>query len=124
MWGVMFSLIGSTTLNVGLNTQKAGHRWATRRLPPRSPLREPLWWLGMAVFVVGNLGDFVALGFAPQSIIAPLGSVSLLANALIAPRMNGEAFAWTDGVAVGSTWVGGRGASQGSCRLGVFLLGL
>jgi len=42
------------------------------------------------VFIIGNLGGFVALRFAPQSLTAPLGSISLISNVIIAPLINKE----------------------------------
>jgi len=49
-----------------------------------------LWAAGLVVFIVGNLGGFVALRFAPQSLTAPLGSISLISNVIIAPLVNKE----------------------------------
>uniref|UniRef100_A0A3B4BH31 Uncharacterized protein n=1 Tax=Periophthalmus magnuspinnatus TaxID=409849 RepID=A0A3B4BH31_9GOBI len=39
-----------------------------------------LWWMGVILMGVGELGNFAAYGFAPASLIAPLGCVSVLAN--------------------------------------------
>ena len=41
-------------------------------------------WAGLAATVVGETGNFAAYGFAGASLIAPLGAVSVLANAFIA----------------------------------------
>ncbi|KAF9122101.1 hypothetical protein BGX30_002207 [Mortierella sp. GBA39] len=49
-----------------------------------------LWAAGLVVFIVGNLGGFIALRFAPQSLTAPLGSISLISNVIIAPLVNKE----------------------------------
>jgi len=61
--------------------------------PPPSPLsyhRQSLWRVGLALVVVGSLADFVALIFAAQSIIAPLGSLTLVFNTALAPLLLGE----------------------------------
>lgn len=43
-------------------------------------LRSKLWWLGQLLITVGEGGNFVSYGFAPASVVAPLGTVvSLLA---------------------------------------------
>ncbi|KAJ0065879.1 hypothetical protein NL108_000113, partial [Boleophthalmus pectinirostris] len=42
-----------------------------------------LWWMGVILMGVGELGNFAAYGFAPASLIAPLGCVSVLASAVI-----------------------------------------
>ncbi|KAF9354783.1 NIPA-like protein 3 [Mortierella sp. NVP85] len=49
-----------------------------------------LWAAGLLVFILGNMGGFVALRFAPQSLTAPLGSISLISNVIIAPLINKE----------------------------------
>eukprot|EP00842_Homolaphlyctis_polyrhiza_P001782 jgi/Hompol1/2604/HPOL_002977-RA len=48
-------------------------------------LREKLWWIGMIVMLIGEMGNFAAYGFAPAVLVAPLGTVALISNALIAP---------------------------------------
>lgn len=40
--------------------------------------------------IIGSLADFVAFAFAPQSMITPLGSLTLVANVVFAPRLLGE----------------------------------
>ena len=96
--GVFFSLVGSTVLNVGVNTQKFSHN-ANERLP--LAMRRPYWkqrrWLlGFALFLLGNVGDFIALGMASPSIITPLGSVSLISNSIIAYKFLGETYTRRD----------------------------
>ncbi|KAF9897642.1 hypothetical protein BX616_005231 [Lobosporangium transversale] len=65
-----------------------------RRLKPymfwRNIFVSKLWAAGLAVFIIGNLGGFIALRFAPQSLTAPLGSISLISNVIIAPLINKE----------------------------------
>ena len=38
----------------------------------------------MFLMIGGELGNFMAYGFAPASLVAPLGSVAVIANAIIA----------------------------------------
>uniref|UniRef100_A0A671SC11 NIPA like domain containing 2 n=1 Tax=Sinocyclocheilus anshuiensis TaxID=1608454 RepID=A0A671SC11_9TELE len=42
-----------------------------------------LWWCGILLMGLGELGNFAAYGFAPASLIAPLGCVSVIGNAVI-----------------------------------------
>lgn len=63
-------------------------------------LHSPWWWLGMVLMIVGESGNFLAYGFAPASIVSPLGVVALVANCLIAPLMLGEHFRVRDGLGV------------------------
>ena len=52
-----------------------------------SYLKSPIWWLGISLMVVGEAGNFLAYGFAPASIVSPLGVVALVSNCLIAPLL-------------------------------------
>lgn len=55
-------------------------------------LKSPFWWLGISLMFVGEAGNFLAYGFAPASIVSPLGVVALISNCLIAPIMLKEPF--------------------------------
>lgn len=65
-----------------------------------SLLKNPIWILGFIVFMIGNILNVVALQFAPQSLVAPLGSISLVVNVICAPLLNHEVIGWTDIVGV------------------------
>ncbi|CAG7925548.1 unnamed protein product [Penicillium olsonii] len=58
----------------------------------KSYLRSPYWWVGIVLMVVGELGNFLAYGFAPASIVSPLGVVALISNCIIAPCLLKEQF--------------------------------
>ena len=60
--------------------------------PRRSYLRSPLWWIGITLMVTGEAGNFLAYGFAPASIVSPLGVVALISNCIIAPLFLHEKF--------------------------------
>ncbi|KAI9314990.1 magnesium transporter NIPA-domain-containing protein [Dichotomocladium elegans] len=55
-------------------------------------LKSKLWWLGISMMVLGEVGNFVAYGFAPASTIAPLGTTTLVSNVILAPLMLKEQF--------------------------------
>ncbi|KAI1979039.1 hypothetical protein LOZ53_004787 [Ophidiomyces ophidiicola] len=59
---------------------------------PQSYLRSPYWWTGIILMAIGEAGNFLAYGFAPASIVSPLGVVALVSNCLIAPFMLKERF--------------------------------
>ncbi|CAO3587619.1 unnamed protein product [Absidia cylindrospora] len=63
-------------------------------------LRSKLWWLGITLMVLGEVGNFVAYGFAPASTIAPLGTTTLVANVIMAPLMLKEVFRKRDFVGI------------------------
>ncbi|KAL0078021.1 magnesium transporter NIPA-domain-containing protein [Phycomyces blakesleeanus] len=50
------------------------------------------WWIGILLMICGEIGNFTAYGFAPASIIAPLGTTTLISNAMLAPFLLNEAF--------------------------------
>ncbi|KAJ9661734.1 hypothetical protein H2201_006405 [Coniosporium apollinis] len=68
----------------------------------QSYLKSPYWWIGIVLMTVGEAGNFLAYGFAPASIVSPLGVVALISNCMIAPFMLGERFRKRDllGVAI------------------------
>ena len=66
----------------------------------KSYLRSPIWWLGIGMMTIGEAGNFLAYGFAPASIVSPLGVVALVSNCLIAPLLLHERFRWRDGMGV------------------------
>lgn len=41
-------------------------------------LREFQWWTGLATMGLGELCNFTAYGFAPASVVTPLGALSIL----------------------------------------------
>lgn len=62
----------------------------------QSYLKSPWWWLGIVMMTIGETGNFLAYGFAPASIVSPLGVVGLISNCLIAPLMLKERFRQRD----------------------------
>ena len=110
--GVCCSTVGSIILNIGHNIMRTAHiathtptptptppRCASSKLP--NYLASKTWWAGFSLFLLGNGLDFVALSFAPQSLIAALGGVSLVSNTLLAPYVNGESLRAIDGMGTG-----------------------
>lgn len=55
-------------------------------------LQSPSWWAGQILMTIGEMGNFLAYGFAPASIVSPLGVVALVSNCIIAPLFFGEIF--------------------------------
>ncbi|KAJ3362786.1 hypothetical protein GGF32_005589 [Allomyces javanicus] len=100
--GVVISVIGGVVLNLGLNLQKLSFRRAAVIPEPARPppYRQPIWVAGFTVWILANLASFVALSFAAQSLIAALGAVSLVANAVAAPVINKEPFGKLDALAI------------------------
>lgn len=59
-------------------------------------LSSPFWWSGILLMIVGEAGNFLAYGFAPASIVSPLGVVALVSNCIIAPCLLKERFRQRD----------------------------
>ncbi|KAL8902561.1 MAG: hypothetical protein Q9207_004597 [Kuettlingeria erythrocarpa] len=62
----------------------------------RTYLSSPYWWIGIVLMTVGEGGNFLAYGFAPASIVSPLGVVALISNCIIAPCLLKERFRQRD----------------------------
>ncbi|KAF2630368.1 DUF803-domain-containing protein [Macroventuria anomochaeta] len=88
----------------------------------KSYLKSTYWWLGIILMTIGEAGNFLAYGFAPASIVSPLGVVALISNCIIAPFMLKERFRWRDAagviVAVGGAVTVVLSASDNNPKLG------
>lgn len=62
----------------------------------KSYLKSPYWWAGIVLMILGEAGNFIAYGFAPASIVSPLGVVALVSNCVIAPVLLKEHFRLRD----------------------------
>ncbi|KZF19097.1 DUF803-domain-containing protein, partial [Xylona heveae TC161] len=91
-------------------------------LPRKSYLKSPYWWAGIILMVVGEAGNFLAYGFAPASIVSPLGVVALISNCIIAPCMLKERFRkrdfWGVLIAIGGAVTVVLSAKQEEQKLG------
>jgi magnesium transporter len=88
----------------------------------KSYLKSLYWWLGITLMTVGEVGNFLAYGFAPASIVSPLGVVALISNCVIAPFMLKERFrkrdAWGVLVAIGGAVIVVLSAKQSETKMG------
>ncbi|KAK2461919.1 hypothetical protein APHAL10511_006382 [Amanita phalloides] len=93
--GISVGLGAYCVQSFGLTLQRKSHV-LTAALPPaarRPQHRRPLWLLGLAIFLSSNiLGSLVQIATLPVVILAPLGAVSLLWNALFAWCILGDIF--------------------------------
>ena len=96
LWGVFLAVGAAVISNLGLTLQKLSHK---RNLQSTSTHAEehksnyhkdPTWATGLGLVILGSVADLLALGFAAQSIVAPLGSLTLVSNVLLAPLFLGE----------------------------------
>merc|ERR1740115_240381 len=84
--GATLAVLAAVVSASGTAIQKRSHR-ADALLPPDEKVpyyHRRLWWLGLIAVVGGALGDFCALGFASQALVAALGGpATLITNVLL-----------------------------------------
>ena len=88
--GVSLTLTARIITNFGLQLQKHAHSKILISGVSRKYIFDPLWILGLILQISGGFSDFFALSFAPQSVIAPLGAVSLIINLCLTPIVQHE----------------------------------
>ena len=101
--GVSLASFASVLSNLGVNLQKKSHLQNPividedgKQLETPNYFEDRIWVLGLLCIIVGSFADFAALGFASQSIVAPLGSLTLVANVFFAPLLLGEVVSRSD----------------------------
>ncbi|MXQ97965.1 hypothetical protein E5288_WYG010502 [Bos mutus] len=62
--------------------KKYSHLRSAQQEHPRPYFRSVLWWGGVILMALGETGNFVAYGFAPITLIAPLGCMSVTGSAI------------------------------------------
>ena len=89
--GIILALSGNVLISVSLNTQKYAHNANEARGTAKvSYLRLKLWWIGMGLMALGETGNFLAYAYAPATVVAPLGAVSVISNCFLARFVLGE----------------------------------
>eukprot|EP01006_Ploeotia_vitrea_P033595 TRINITY_DN65592_c7_g1_i1.p1 TRINITY_DN65592_c7_g1~~TRINITY_DN65592_c7_g1_i1.p1 ORF type:complete len:655 (-),score=322.37 TRINITY_DN65592_c7_g1_i1:80-1876(-) len=90
--GATLSIVGSTFSNLGVNLQKyaLNIEVAKPENEQRPYVKIPLWVAGFGMVTFGSLFDLSALAFAAQSIVATVGSSTLVANLFFAHFWLGE----------------------------------
>ncbi|GIK00412.1 NIPA-like protein 3 [Aspergillus viridinutans] len=108
------SFLSDQTIRPGDKDSRHGRR--------KSYLRSPYWWAGIVLMCLGETGNFMAYGFAPASIVSPLGVVALISNCVIAPIMLKEKFrqrdAWGVLIAIAGAVVVVLSASSSEEKIG------
>eukprot|EP00743_Colponemidia_sp_Colp-15_P007126 GILK01007687.1.p1 GENE.GILK01007687.1~~GILK01007687.1.p1 ORF type:complete len:561 (+),score=52.69 GILK01007687.1:114-1796(+) len=95
--GVLLTVFGAAFGNFGCNLQKLYQEQEESKASDEQRLSRhyctlPKWWIGLIIYLVGNGLHVVGLFFAPASVLAPLNSFALVANAFMAPCVNNEKF--------------------------------
>eukprot|EP01084_Bolivina_argentea_P252087 423053_1 len=97
---VGLSVVGAVLSAIGYVMQKKGHI-AVIELNEIHEIQDEdtnsfwsnkIWVGGFIIYVIGSLLTAAALKFGAQSVLAPLGALVLVCNALLAPKFLGEPF--------------------------------
>ncbi|XP_048761480.1 NIPA-like protein 2 [Ostrea edulis] len=82
--GCLLAVGGNLLISVSLNIQKYSHMKNAENPVSVHYTRDPLWWTGILLMGLGEIGNFSAYGFSPASLIAPLGTTTVVANMFLA----------------------------------------
>ena len=84
-WGVALSMVADAFIAIALCIQKHAHN--INKGPDGKPvvsfLKLPIWWAGILLNVFGEAGNAYAYSLAPASVVAPVGSISVVVNEII-----------------------------------------
>ncbi|XP_008146737.2 NIPA-like protein 2 [Eptesicus fuscus] len=83
LFGVLLAVLGNLVISISLNIQKYSHLQSVHREHARPFFRSLLWWGGALLMALGEAGNFAAYGFAPVTLVAPLGCMSVTGSAFI-----------------------------------------
>eukprot|EP00743_Colponemidia_sp_Colp-15_P005012 GILK01005398.1.p1 GENE.GILK01005398.1~~GILK01005398.1.p1 ORF type:complete len:368 (-),score=50.19 GILK01005398.1:55-1116(-) len=82
--GVWLAVLSSVMTNLGTTLQKLSHKHNSS-LPSSQQItyiKQWRWWTGFGIFLASQFVNTAALAFAPESLVAPLASVSIMMNAV------------------------------------------
>ena len=76
MIGVSIAVGANAIIPIALNLQKYAHvRNQDKDGKPKKPfVKIPLWWLGLSMMIGGEFFNLLAYGYAPTSLVAPVGA--------------------------------------------------
>ncbi|MCJ1261326.1 hypothetical protein MMC22_001190 [Lobaria immixta] len=85
--GVLLAVCSSVAIGSSYVTTKIGLRDASERHGFKGDgheyLRNPTWWMGMVMLVLGEVFNFAAYAFAPAVLVTPLGALSVLMGTVL-----------------------------------------
>eukprot|EP00961_Rhodomonas_salina_P048320 648542-Rhodomonas_salina.1 len=89
--GTGIAVFGNFLSSLSFQLQRLAHQRNTKGLPYTSI---PLWWAGFALMALGEVGNFLAYGMAPASLVSPLGAVAVISNAVLSRIVLKEPLSW------------------------------
>lgn len=85
---VSLAILAAICNNLGVNFQKLA--WVKKQNNGNQKSYRAIWVLGLMGIILASVFDFVALAFGPQSVIAPLGALTIVLNLFVSPWLHGE----------------------------------
>ncbi|KAJ1470970.1 magnesium transporter NIPA-domain-containing protein [Baffinella frigidus] len=79
--GVIVAICGNLASSISFQVTKLAHMRNTENQPFT---KIPMWWLGLLLMIGGEVGNFFAYGWAPATVVSPLGAVAVAANCVLA----------------------------------------
>ena len=89
--GIVCAFVGNILISLSFQMQRLVHVNSEENV---SYVRVPLWWLGILCMAVGEIGNLMAYGMAPASVVAPLGAVAVISNACLSRVLLGEVMSY------------------------------
>nr|XP_033811463.1 NIPA-like protein 3 isoform X2 [Geotrypetes seraphini] len=81
--GALLAIFGHLIISIALNLQKYSHIQLAGSKDTRAYFKTKIWWCGLLLLLLGELGVFSSYAFAPLSLIVPLSAVSVIASSII-----------------------------------------
>jgi len=97
--GIAIGLASSIAINVGQNIQALGAKALGKG---QQPCASRTWVLGLALFIIGSIGNMLAMAFASATILVPLESSQFVTNILFSKLINKAGTTWRQWL---GTWI-------------------
>ena len=92
--GLLLAMVSSLAIGSSYVITKIGLRDASKRHgfegDGHQYLKNPIWWAGMVMLVIGEGANFAAYAFAPAILVTPLGALSVLTGSVLGAYFLGE----------------------------------
>ncbi|OQR99706.1 hypothetical protein ACHHYP_04877 [Achlya hypogyna] len=93
--GLAITILAAVVSNCGVQLQKLAH--AREKPNSTSYFAQKQWMFGLMLVVIGSIGDFEALSFATQSLVATVGGgTTVVTNVLFSTYWHGESLTFRD----------------------------
>ena len=86
--GVSLAVVGNSLIACSLTLQKYCVNLEVSTGVKAQSMK--LFWASVAGMILGEVGNFTAFGFASQTVVSPLGAVSVIMNAVLAAAFLNE----------------------------------